>query len=698
MNKYFNKKVAFPIVFLSIAFLIFLFTSKAQAATLSKAPNNLGLVGYWALNEGTSTTATDSSGFGNHGTLTNTESTDWILGKRGKALEFDGTNDFIDVGTSESLQPTTGLTVSTWVRRTGNFSDVNGIVTSVKNNNFDGGYILTGTSANKVRMYIWTGGGWALSESTTVLTLGQWYHVSATWDGSNIKLYINGVQEDTDAAGSLVYPGTDWPTSIGRYGGVVHTPATLDEVRIYNRALSATEIVGLGQGNGQAVNQKVVSRNGLVAHWTFDDATSTKATDFSGNNNVGTLTNMDPTTDWVAGKRGKALDFDGINDYVTAGGQSSLGVSDQAYSISAWAKISSNENNGNIIVVSATDGGGGWCVPMLVVDNGFFKAISYNGSFFTVQPSTAAEKQLWYHLTTTWDATNGLRLFVNGILASSTAQGTYSASGGTNIIQLGLDTNCGGDTGYFEGQIDDVRVYNRALSVTEVNSLYRENATKINSSQNTKQTNGLVGLWSFNGADVSGTTAYDRSGQGNTGTITNGATPSIGKVGQALNLDGTNDYVDLGTSASLQPASALTVSAWVKRTGSFVDINGIITSVKDNSHDGGYILSGTAANKIRMYIWNGSGWVFSESTTVLPIGQWYQLTGVWDGTNVKLYINGVQEDSDAVSSISYTGTSYATFIGTYGQTVYTPAVIDEVRIYNRGLSASEVKQLYLTGK
>ena len=90
---------------------------------------------------------------------------------------------------------------------------------------------------------------------------------------------------------------------------------------------------------------------------------------------------------------------------------------------------------------------------------------------------------------------------------------------------------------------------------------------KINSSQNSKLTNGLVGMWSFNGPDMSGVTAYDRSGQGNNGTLTNGPSRVAGKIGQALSFDGVNDYVSIGNSATLQnlpDAGPFSVAFWVR--------------------------------------------------------------------------------------------------------------------------------------
>ena len=89
------------------------------------------------------------------------------------------------------------------------------------------------------------------------------------------------------------------------------------------------------------------------------------------------------------------------------------------------------------------------------------------------QGTTVLQAGVWYQFATTWDATNGLRLFVNGALEKSTAMATYSASGGANTVYAGYSPNgCAGDTGALNGSVDEIRVYSRALSASEVSQLY----------------------------------------------------------------------------------------------------------------------------------------------------------------------------------------------------------------------------------
>src|SRR5262249_1397035 len=118
----------------------------------------------------------------------------------------------------------------------------------------------------------------------------------------------------------------------------------------------------------------------------------------------------------------------------------------------------------------------------------------------------------------------------------------------------------------------------------EVKRLYNMGGTlHLASSQNTKLTNGLVGLWSFDQADIAGTTAYDRSGQGNNGTLTNGPTRVGGKIGQGLGFDGSDDYVGVATITGIPTGQqARTVSFWIKPNAIVEGNSSAIVSIGDS--------------------------------------------------------------------------------------------------------------------
>ncbi|MBI4034178.1 MAG: prepilin-type N-terminal cleavage/methylation domain-containing protein [Candidatus Brennerbacteria bacterium] len=209
-----------------------------------------GLVGYWHFDEATSTKAYDASGLANTGTLTNGPI--WATApncKAGNCLSFDGTDDYVSVAHNSVFNLPKEITLSAWIKLDSVTSEVAREIiikgdSSVHPIPFD----LRVRTDGSVEFDQSQGGSFQTQIiGTTVLSAGQWYHIVATNDNSNAKVYINGVLEGTDSS-----PATDVTTDgeaigIGARGENVanYFDGHIDEVRIYNRALSATEISNL---------------------------------------------------------------------------------------------------------------------------------------------------------------------------------------------------------------------------------------------------------------------------------------------------------------------------------------------------------------------------------------------------------------------------------------------------------------------
>jgi parallel beta-helix repeat protein len=208
-------------------------------------------------------------------------------------------------------------------------------------------------------------------------------------------------------------------------------------------------------------------------------------------------------------------------------------------------------------------------------------------------------------------------------------------------------------------------------------------------------TTGLVGYWNFE--EGSGTIATDSSGNGNDATLMNGPTWTIGRVGMALNLDGVNDYAEkINPSYSFtgNPTKSFSVSAWFSpRT--CVDLSGV--SLADDGTDYSDVLRlGITTDWNQNNIWfiqlmpGGTGAVGGNCT----INQWHHLTGVYNASDKKLslYYNGVLGESNVVTNTNTLGFRNRVNIG-FAQE-YFNGLIDEVRVYNRTLNASDVVEIY----
>jgi hypothetical protein len=326
-------------------------------------------------------------------------------------------------------------------------------------------------------------------------------------------------------------------------------------------------------------------------------------------------------------------------------------------------------------------------------------------------PDNSIALNQWYHVLLLYNIssdTNDPIIYINGVKQAVTE---FQAPGGTPTDDAGTTMAIGNVAANvnrgFDGTIDDVRVYNRELSVSEVKQLYNLGSTKVNASSQTLTNgstlkDGLVGLWTFDGPDVTDK-VYDRSGSANNGYYFNAATSSakvFGKLGQALSFDGTNDYVGVPDATSLHITSAITLSAWVKSVSNG-DYQQIITKpFQDGNHTSPYFAYQLAVNPdstIRFGLSIG-GSLIQLNTGQVTYGAWTHLAATYDGSTMILYKNGVQIGSSAQSG-AFDSYNTALRIGTNGGNGESfLGSIDDPRVYNRALSASEVKQLYNIGR
>lgn len=209
---------------------------------------------------------------------------------------------------------------------------------------------------------------------------------------------------------------------------------------------------------------------------------------------------------------------------------------------------------------------------------------------------------------------------------------------------------------------------------------------------------GLVGYWTFDGPDVAGTAAYDRSGNNNTGTLTNGPVRKIGRIGQALKFDGSDDYVQVGNPSSLNISGNITVATWFKFSVS--QTNRPIVNRWGTDQSYGLFVNSTGADNISFFIRVAEINKGAISNNTYNDGNWHYAVGIFDGSNVRLVIDGGRENitGDATSGPIDTPATNVVF-GQYNN-LGNPfnGLIDEVRIYNRALTPAEIKRLYNMGR
>lgn len=671
-----------------------------------------GIVGLWLMNEGTGTTIADLSGNENMGTLAADVS--WVPGKYGTALDFDGTGDYVDVGQDSSLKMTTACTVCAWVK-----SDVtvSGERNIVREQTTGKGYALgAGWTANKFRFYLNAGGWTSSGDSITNIVAGTEYFVCGTYDknaGSNqVKLWVNGINEnsgtDTDSISWLsnnILIGAYNPASGAGWNGKI------SHVVIFNRALSAEEIKWLYAEPFAMLNLPTVpsfSQNraycppgyvGLcsppVGEWKMDEYSGDYAYDTSSNTNKGTLTG--PPTWKGAGdcKYGSCLDFDGDGDCINMGDKDELQGDNYTYVF--WIKSEAGgETYQGILSKLTTSTSPCTGIDILKVGNSL-RAYIDSGSP-QVSDADFFVQEVWAHAAIVFDNGNAT-IYKNGV---SAATGEYTSITSTDMnFYIGRQGASG--SRYFLGAIDDVKIFDYALSQEQIAWLYNRGKP--------------VGHWKFDEGE--GSTAKDSSENNNTGTLTNMASDDwvTGKFNSGLDFAGDNDYVTIADSSKLSFGDGTTdkpfsVSAWVNAD----DITAYTIASKATNTSSGtveWIFAIDLEDELKFIVYDDISaiWLKIESSSVMTAyeGTWTHFAFSYDGSSsmngVVLYVNGVAIATKTGSSGSYTAmhdTSTPIESGVYfrsngGVVGWSDGKIDNLMIYNYELTAEQVKLDYNQG-
>jgi len=660
-----------------------------------------GLVAYWSFDEGSGNIAYDASGKGNHGTIYGAK---WSQGKTGSGLSFDGVDDYVNAGEGGgTLDFGTGdFSIEFWINYKGTTiinREPGGIVCKTASMTNSPGFCVEittygGDGTNYGIIFTTTNGAWGTGnlELQGAFLPNIWYHVVGVRRGSTWTIYKNGAYAISETkAGIGVNVDNDQNLLIGYRPGV-YLNGLIDEVRIYNRALSPEEI------------RFHYSRGGPVAYWKFDEGQGTKVYDLSGNGNNGTLNlgtsgNTDPSKAWAPGKFGTALSFDGVDDYVRIENINQLAGSKEA-TFEYWVKYINPTDYDLCGYIDSSN----HAIRLGRSDTGtiFVNA----GEHADVNTGVALETNTWIHLALTMKVGDKWIVYKNGKAVYSSTTGLPS----TSFYQIpyfgiGASIESPGPVHFVGGLIDEVRIYNYARTPDEIRLDYNAGyaarfgpSTDCNSDPGSCMTKGLVGYWSFD--EGSGNIAYDASGNGNHGTIygakwSQGAlAPSkSGAFGTGLSFDGVDDYVEVPDSASLDITKEVTVEAWIYPRKLDVYGGGISKGDSQLFWKNNYYLE-IGYGGFRWGGGDGTNEVIVWSSSKAK-NQWYHVVGVMrDNELPKLYVNGIYD----VSGSSGTGVTLTTnninlFIGK-ASSYYSNAIIDEVRIYNRALSENEIRYHY----
>ncbi|MEX1111148.1 MAG: LamG-like jellyroll fold domain-containing protein [Chthoniobacterales bacterium] len=716
-------------------------------------PLSKGLVAYYPF-EGD---ANDESGFGNNGVVNGATLAGDRLGRTNAAYFFNGSS-FITGG---NVIPNykDGATLSCWFKSS-HVGLTQGALCKPRPYGDYGGFSI-GISAsfgfaygglNTDPYYGALQGGVIANRaifSSSSIADERWQHLLATVDGASLKFYLNGLLVGIEYFVSDPI-SSDRLLQIGRegQGGPQYGPrwffGSVDEVRVYDRALSEAEIgqlyeaeaAGLDSDNDGVTDYRerrdgtnpldsssfeALSMN-LVAHYPFDGSTL----DESGYANHAVNKGATDSADRF-GAASSAYDFNGVDAYMDAPPL----VSDyqRNFTMSGWIKtthVSSDRLDAAVSALSKTRDAGDFGGPAIDFREG--KAIfTFNnnrvyGDLVPFEEWEYSTEEIladgnWRHYIMSIDADGLITAFINGRQVASHPITTFLEVTGASPFQIGRAGGLHAAARYFPGQIDEVRVYSRGLSAQEAAMLYRENVCGLDSDADgvTDYRESHDGTDLYDGSSFEPLSVmllanypFDDSWKDESGNCRDVLAPYTtfepGLLGSSLGLAEGNSQAsywnDPNNIESPGRISNFTFSVWMKPS-TLEQADGVWYHLVSAPNNAAYLRIGNAvgapgAKVLGMgYSWSGiPGFDFSTpALTSLQENLWQHVVGVQQGVSTAIYVNGRLVGSLIEGQEILFDPANFTIGNLFNKDTFQ-GQIDEVRIYGRALSPAEVAALY----
>ncbi|MCK4824584.1 LamG domain-containing protein, partial [bacterium] len=667
-------------------------------------------VAIWHFDESYGSTANDSSKYGNDLTLYSnpTWNTDSVGAKARllRNLEFDGTDDSasrsadLDFNFSDE-----SFSISGWFRHPSSATGTDTILARYGDTaSGPGGYKVYMNSSGYICAAIDDDSTWTPDDETCSTSAqgsyadSKWHHFEMVKDGStSLTIYVDAQRvnyDDTiEASGSLnsnsgIFIGADSNNSN-------YWTGFIDEIVIYPYARTEDQVKADVFGSQTSVlfgvDPKDWLTDGLVGYWKMDEysagSSQVDRSDSSGNGN--TLTDNN-TTASDAGKFGNSSDFVSANsEYLSITDNASLSSGDVDYMITAWVKTPDITDANFFINKVGYANSSEWEYFFRIHNDAGTRKFQFEwytdnlGNNSNVHADTfgVPSNDTWYFVAAYHDAAND----EIGISINGGPFDTAAASGGNDGDSSFQMARPWYDGGYWDGELDEVRIYKRVLSPVEVADLY-------------SWAPGPVGYWKLD--EATGTSTYDSSGNNNTGTLTNDPVWVQGRFGNGVFFDGAtddDDYIDAGGDSSVDNIfdGGGTIALWVNAQSGRVCRGQFATK---NNNNGWRVFGDPDSTDIHVrfavdFDTNDARWDTSNDS--LPKGEWAHVAVTYDSdsdtNDPTVYINGISyttsngklnEASTPSGTREDDDTSTLTFGSDLATTCVMDGALDEIRMYN----------------
>jgi hypothetical protein len=610
------------------------------------------------------------------------------------AIVFDGTDDYVNLGSIAQIAPGTGdFTIEFWINPT-NWSNTymplltttvtNGIWIGKVENNFA---LRTYNVADDL-------------QSTTFPTPGVWTNVIIQRSGNIATIYYNTI---SIVSGTVTRNYAQGTTEIARDGVTSVFNGKISTVKYYNRALSPQEILQNYNAQKSRFGIYDIVQSGLTLSYDASNYLSYPRNgstwfDMTSNSGNGSLING-PTFNTGATP---SIQFDGSDDTMRTN-----------YNLSQFNTITINflANAAYInesMAWSLGSGGPDWYIKENTMGYNSYGGDTYGLS--TAQINQLGLRNNWHMLTMTYTQNGAMdnnKVYVDGIRQTISQQlGTTRSMSFSNIginFLSAFDNN-----GYsLNASVGHISVYNRELSAQEIVQNFESLRKQYPVTGYT--TNGLVlnlDAGNYASYPTTGTKWVDISGNYNNGNLINGPTWSS-VTGGTFTFDGTDDYGSFSTNNLPSGNSEISFDCWVRWGGLFSTIYGefVMGYGDDSGPNKVPVILINTSNQARFEFGSGSGAVISSST--ISPNSWVNITATYNKSSTKIYLNGVLNGTTSYGSANivpngsngYNG-GIGTLFSQYGNKNSPSRYgsfsgnISSVRIYNVALSDSQILQNY----
>jgi len=590
------------------------------------------LVGHWEFEN--EEIAYDNSNYENDGEMNNTELKTGIIGN---AIQLNGYDSYIRVQNNDVFNAQI-FTAAAW---------------------------LNNENMSRTCAYLRRSGGWHIRTANgqwdIVLEGGErirsgyyfpaneWHHYAISVNNINktVKFYVDGEQFGDIHNYTNGFSDSSGYFYIGQYSSGYRWKGAIDDLRFYRDEISDKEI-----------KQLYASGQHLVGHWKFDETDGSIALDSSLSKNDGTIVNSEHIDGYFDG----ALHLDGVNDYVAV--QYKDVYHSDIFTITTWLY---HENANRTCTYMRHNGAwhmrtssGQWDIVL----EGSTRERIASGYYF---PDSE-----WHHYAITINMIEKtITFYVDGIQFGDIHTYTHEFSNSNGSLLIGQYSS-----GYrWQGGIDDVRYYTKALDDIELNKVFQNENLDYNQISENK-----IGHWKFD--ESSDNIAIDSSDLGNNGVMNN--VDSInGQMDNAISLDGINGYVEVGHKEDYN-TEVFTLASWLNHQ------NGLRTCAYMRRTGGWHIRTSNGQWDIAL-----EGGQRISSGYIFPDNEWHHYAITVDNINktVKFYVDGEQFGETHSYENGFSNQGGALYIGQYSSGYRWNGAIDDVQFYNYALSSEEIADL-----